>query len=310
MSVDYVVKILNKRRERSLRINAEDLISIPSTICLPEFSYIIRNRSHKTNLVKNLKSVWFRRPIMPFEYDWQESNLPASTIKYIGEQWHLFLEGLRTIRNVLWINDPVKNQEAECKVRQLKYAVSVGFKIPRTCVTSDKKDLLQFYESCNGEIIAKALYAPLIEEPDKDYFIFTNPVKDINKITNQEINIAPTVFQEKLIDKIDYRLTVIEKRAFAALIKSADGRKVPLDWRTKRKGLEFVECKLPRGILQKSIDLVQQLGLVFGAIDLAEVNGNFYFLEINPNGEWGWLQEEANLPIAEALADCLTRNKD
>ena len=54
--------------------------------------------------------------------------------------------------------------------------------------------------------------------------------------------------------------------------------------------------------------LVHELGLRFAAIDLlADVDGRHWFLELNPNGEWGWLQQQAGLPLADALADELTR---
>ncbi|MCZ3387408.1 MAG: hypothetical protein LH630_10710 [Actinomycetia bacterium] len=51
------------------------------------------------------------------------------------------------------------------------------------------------------------------------------------------------------------------------------------------------------------------MSLEFGAIDLA-LNGDGYsFLEINPNGEWGWLQKTVGLPIAETLVDLLTEGR-
>jgi glutathione synthase/RimK-type ligase-like ATP-grasp enzyme len=52
---------------------------------------------------------------------------------------------------------------------------------------------------------------------------------------------------------------------------------------------------------------VKRFGLVFGAIDLVQTPSGFYFLEINPNGEWAWLQKEAGLPIAETIVDILVQ---
>jgi len=45
--------------------------------------------------------------------------------------------------------------------------------------------------------------------------------------------------------------------------------------------------------------------LYFGAIDIVEHEGRFWFLEVNPNGEWGWLQKPNGVPIAEALCDLM-----
>jgi len=50
---------------------------------------------------------------------------------------------------------------------------------------------------------------------------------------------------------------------------------------------------------------VKEAGLLFGAVDFVEHEGKFIFLEINPNGEWGWLQKPHNVPIAETLCDLM-----
>jgi len=35
------------------------------------------------------------------------------------------------------------------------------------------------------------------------------------------------------------------------------------------------------------------------------INGNYYFLECNPNGQWLWIEEDIGLPISKAIADYL-----
>lgn len=78
-----------------------------------------------------------------------------------------------------------------------------------------------------------------------------------------------------------------------------------LDWRTQKDGLQFVPCCLPAHVENLCRVYVKQSGLIFGAIDLIESNDVFVFLEINPNGEWGWLQKPMGLPIAETLCDLM-----
>ena len=49
--------------------------------------------------------------------------------------------------------------------------------------------------------------------------------------------------------------------------------------------------------------LVDRLGLRYGAIDLVHTtDGRYCFLEINPNGEWLWLQDALGWPIAHRIA--------
>jgi glutathione synthase/RimK-type ligase-like ATP-grasp enzyme len=49
------------------------------------------------------------------------------------------------------------------------------------------------------------------------------------------------------------------------------------------------------------------LGLTYAAIDLALSNGEYWFIEVNPTGEWGWL-DGAERPIAAAIAEELMRS--
>jgi glutathione synthase/RimK-type ligase-like ATP-grasp enzyme len=48
------------------------------------------------------------------------------------------------------------------------------------------------------------------------------------------------------------------------------------------------------------------LRLTFGAIDLIQTNtGEYVFLEINPSGQWLWLDDMLGLGISDTMADWL-----
>jgi glutathione synthase/RimK-type ligase-like ATP-grasp enzyme len=55
--------------------------------------------------------------------------------------------------------------------------------------------------------------------------------------------------------------------------------------------------------------LVKKLGLEFGALDLIVTPDNEYvFVEINPNGQWAWIQQLCpEIPMRETLTDLLIR---
>jgi len=69
--------------------------------------------------------------------------------------------------------------------------------------------------------------------------------------------------------------------------------------------VKYIPFNLPEAIEKKCIYLVRELGLSFGAIDLIESNTDFYFIEVNPTGEWAWLVETADLKIYEGIVDFL-----
>ena len=54
--------------------------------------------------------------------------------------------------------------------------------------------------------------------------------------------------------------------------------------------------------------LVRRLGLHYGTIDMVLTpDGRYVFLEINPNGQYLWIEKQSGLPITEAVCDLLAR---
>jgi glutathione synthase/RimK-type ligase-like ATP-grasp enzyme len=54
-----------------------------------------------------------------------------------------------------------------------------------------------------------------------------------------------------------------------------------------------------------------RLGLSFGALDFVLTpDGRFVFLEINPNGQWMWLDDKLGFGITDAVVDWLCAHTD
>jgi glutathione synthase/RimK-type ligase-like ATP-grasp enzyme len=63
---------------------------------------------------------------------------------------------------------------------------------------------------------------------------------------------------------------------------------------------------LPAEVERRCVELTRRLGLVYGAIDLIVTPaGEYVFLEINPTGEYGWIEDATGLPISDAICDLL-----
>ena len=114
----------------------------------------------------------------------------------------------------------------------------------------------------------------------------------------------PVIIQEYLEPKIDLRVTVIGGQAFSAAIMR-EGRGVAGDWRLHKEGIGYEKLELDRTVESRCVQLTRALGLAYGALDLAIVDGEVYFLEINPTGEWAWLVDSIGLPIDKAIVDWL-----
>lgn len=50
--------------------------------------------------------------------------------------------------------------------------------------------------------------------------------------------------------------------------------------------------------------MTHSYGLRFAAIDLARrTDGGYTFFELNPNGQWAWVEQMTGLPLRAALAN-------
>jgi hypothetical protein len=55
--------------------------------------------------------------------------------------------------------------------------------------------------------------------------------------------------------------------------------------------------------------LMERLELNFASLDMIVTpDGEFVFLELNPNGQWLWLESEVGLPLVATMADLLMSN--
>src|SRR5439155_11640005 len=79
------------------------------------------------------------------------------------------------------------------------------------------------------------------------------------------------------------------------------------DWR--RYDLEqtpHLPHQLPDDVAQRCVALTERLGVRYGAVDLILTpDGRYVFLEINPNGQYLWIEELTGLPISDAIRDLL-----
>ncbi|MGH3450807.1 MAG: ATP-grasp ribosomal peptide maturase, partial [Haloechinothrix sp.] len=101
----------------------------------------------------------------------------------------------------------------------------------------------------------------------------------------------------------DVRLTVVGHHAFAVQINTAGGW---IDWRRDYDRLTYRRIDTPDEIYRAARAYLDRLGLVYGCFDFAlATDGRWVFLECNPAGQWGWLEDITGAPIAAAFADVL-----
>jgi glutathione synthase/RimK-type ligase-like ATP-grasp enzyme len=284
---DFVINKLNQRNIKYKRFNCEDIVNN---------NYKIDNNFKlEFDGEANFGSVWFRRTKLP---NIDNQNLEERV--YLLNEYESLLKNLFSTIDAKWLSNPFSIYQAENKLYQLKVATSLGFKIPNTLVTNSKEDLKKFYFGNSKAIIIKPLSQSRIYNDNETEFIFTNILKEKHIEELDKYDLTPCIFQEEIEKSIELRVTVVGENVFTAGINSQIFEATKTDWRKEK--LEFYTEEIPNEIKEKCISLVKKLNLKFGAIDLIkDKKGNYIFLEINPNGQWAWIESETGLKISDSI---------
>ena len=201
-----------------------------------------------------------------------------------------------------WMNHPRCVYVAENKLVQLRTAAAIGMHIPETIVTNCRRELEERLARW-GHAAVKGLDTVLLADGEEELFGYTNAV-GVGDIADYDVRSAPVIAQRLLEPKLDLRVTIVGDVVFGASVTRA-GKKIAGDWRLAKASAEFREYGLPHHVVRVCRELVHRLGLSFAALDLAFHDGEFYFFEVNPTGEWAWLVDEAGLQIDKAIASYL-----
>jgi MvdD family ATP-grasp ribosomal peptide maturase len=197
---------------------------------------------------------------------------------------------------------------AENKQLQLQVARGIGLDIPRTLITNDPEAVREFARSCEDGLITKMLSSFAIYEDGVEKVVFTNSVKPEDLDDLDGLRLCPMTFQEKVPKKLELRVTIVGDRLFSASIDSQSSKLASDDWRRDGVGLidDWKPYDLPPSVEERLLKLMDHFGLNYGAIDIIVTpEGRHVFLEINPVGEFFWLEESPGLPISKAIADIL-----
>lgn len=298
---DYVVRSLNKIGADYYRLNTDEIgraVFLTFDFAYDIFTLYDRPKQLTIDIL-SFHSVYFRRPEFP---KFSEENITYEERQFMQLEVRQTLEGLyKILRQAYWISDIDAIRKAENKIYQQLLAKEIGFQIPKGIITNHPDDFHKFVESNKGDSIIKPIYSGQIGWPEMQNVVFTSKLD--SKPQSQQIELCPSYLQEEIEKRYDVRVTVIGDKIFAARIDSQSNQETKTDWRVGENILPHEAISLPESIKKKCIELLRKLNLQFGAIDFIETpRGEYIFLEINPNGQWAWIETQTGMLISDTIA--------
>lgn len=305
LTSDYVVLELERRGIQFVRLNSERLseASVSFDPALGRDGWRVELFGTALDF-RSVRAAYFRRPGTP---EAPAGVVQEDALKYCRAEWGAVLSSALNSLDERWLNSPLAILAAEDKPRQLAMAVALGFCVPPTLVSNDLGATLAKFGA--GPAVAKTVREALLDGDGVERVIFTNKVPDLSLLDREAVAAAPVIFQRMVDKRSDIRVTVVGAQAYAAEILSQELEETCVDWRRGcHPELHHQAHILPPETAEMCVSLVGALGLRFGAVDLVlDRDGGYWFLEVNPNGQWAWIENRTGLPLTKAIVDELER---
>ena len=241
--------------------------------------------------LSEVRAVWWRRPIPP-----QIHGRDHAVALWAAEEARLALDGALRSVSAHWVNHPDANRVAQDKIAQLRRAAQLGFAVPDWVLTNSTGVASEFLAGHADGVVAKPLGAGRLD--DRRTF-WTSKIDGADA---RLLGAEPYLLQRFVSRRADVRVTVVGEEVFAVSIDASVHPEADVDWRRAGRRAHHEVLDLDEATRRFCLVLAESFGLSFAALDFAFDGEQLWFLEVNPNGQWAWLEVATGVPIAAALA--------
>ncbi|MFB4283875.1 RimK family alpha-L-glutamate ligase [Nonomuraea sp. MTCD27] len=243
--------------------------------------------------VQGIDAIWFRRLGNTRTTANPEVTDPGDRELIYADTRAAVLGMLTTEFRGRWIDHPEAFWAAQNKVVQLRAAHDLGLRIPETLI-SQSPDQIRKFCGIHPSAIVKAVRG-VVQAPAA-----TATVSEKLLANESAMRLCPAIYQELVPGRRHVRVQVFGERVLAALLESDD-----LDWRPNLD-IPATEHHLPSDIQNALRAVLRRLNLTMGIFDLKLTDDDEYvWLEVNPQGQWLFVEGMAGLPLIETFTDFL-----
>jgi ATP-GRASP peptide maturase of grasp-with-spasm system len=308
MSTDDVIDWIEHLGGGFVRLNNADFDKM-------EFSYTVDESATtgSEGQFDDVNSVWFRR-WYAVDYSFCE-DLNDNMLSYYAMRRFLSNESdsasgllFRSLKDKAWVSDPFNLSPN--KIKMLHLAVSLGLKIPATLVTNTKEKLNSFYKT-HEKLICKPITDSSRFEYDETVYQMLTAAIDDELINALPETFPHSLFQAQIEKALEVRSFFFDNAFYSMAIFSSANSKTEVDFRNYdfEKPNRTVPYQLPEEVEKKLTQLMKELDLDTGSIDIIVTpDDDFYFLEVNPVGQFAMVSQPCNFNLEKIIAEKLIEN--
>lgn len=244
-------------------------------------------------LEKGCTSIYYRKPSPEnlngvFEPRYQS---------YAHKEAYSWIEGIIESFEGICLTKPSIMRPASNKILQAKLAEQVEFRIPTYLMTNAVCSTKNMFSK---KTIIKPLAVGIIQDDENKEYVQTNIVDPT--ISMEALKYSPSYFQSYQPKDYEVRATFVGTEVFTVKIES----KNDIDWRKRGNDISYSICQMPNSIREKCVKFMKLCNMEFGCFDFIVKNNKWFFLEMNVNGQWAWLEFETKLDISGSIARFLS----
>ncbi|MFB8792449.1 MAG: hypothetical protein U7123_27290 [Potamolinea sp.] len=309
---DAVIKELQGNRIEPIRINSESFIQQSQYHFAWDADGNLAARAlyfhDSLRQAQDIKVIWWRKPQ---DYLPHPNVMDSCAIKYAQEETKYLITSLQGLfPGAKWVNNYNNLRLPSSRINQIPVAGKLGILIPPTLVTNYYEPALCFLQEHKDCIVKPMSYSGFLHE-GQQYGCYTRPI-DIETLETfrESINLAPLFIQKRIAKKAEYRVTLIGRQHFVCRLEvdHLNDLDVNIDWRViDPEQVTHVPDELPESYIYKLRQMLDIFGLNFGAFDVIRDDDNeLYLIELNPNGQWYWIEILTKMPMVKAMVELIT----
>jgi hypothetical protein len=254
-------------------------------------------------------AIYWRRPF-PQEAGFTFSHPVAEEIARV-EAWQALRLSLEALPSSFFpLGHPLELSRASNKLLQLQLAAQLGFQVPATRVGNDPAAMVDFLTE-HPRVVVKPLHASTIysstQRSQAEQLIWCRGFSaDTLRTALAGRDSAQLMLQQAVRKVADWRITVLPQAIFAVEIDTSTLSEDEPDWRKRTEELPHRLIHLPAAFETQLRAYLAALRLTAGYFDFAlHTDGTPWFLEVNTNAQWLWMEQKLGCPISAAIAAAL-----
>lgn len=297
----YRIRHALRERGHSCRIIESNRLSgrgrLSWTAPADESSAVVYDIEEEPVALGDLDLIWCRRVHAPAVVPEHVRDPAARAV--IDRNTAAALEGaLHSDFDGAWVSGWRETRAAELKLVQLRAAQAAGLRVPQTLVSQDPERVRAFCEELQYEVVVKSVAG------SRTTPTMTGRVTpDI--LTDDAITLSPAIYQELVPGTRHLRVCCFGDKAYAALLESDR-----LDWRYPHD-FQAQPTELDAETASKLVRVLELLNLRMGIFDLKPQQADeAIWLEVNPQGQFLFLEGMTGMPLTTAFTDFLVREAE